>query len=133
MSSLPTHGVMSAAIMWQLTHDVLITVFAFFLGIMNDALRVVFNEPDWSGTYELLHRPDRYFNKLDRNPRDAWYIYALWMIVPPIGLHAIVDFYLHKPTGGWHWWAWPIEGLFWIGMWYSGILHEWFYGIVNLF
>ena len=127
------HGTMAAAIAYTWTQDPLHTLFFFFLGITNDSLRKLFREPTWNGTYLLLHRPDIYFSKLGRNPKDAWYIYALWIIVFPIGLHALVDWYLHKESGGWYWYAYPVELSYWIGFYYTGIPTDWYNNTINFY
>ena len=119
------HGTMSAAITSLITDNPIIIISTFILGILNDILRVILREQTWNGTYLLLHRPDIYFSKFGRNPRDAWYIYALWVIIFPIGLHALIDWKLHKESGGWYWYAYPIELLFWIGFCYTYLHSNW--------
>jgi len=119
--TFPAHGTMTAAISYVWLHDPVIILFFATLGIMNDLLRIIFNEPNWQGTYQILHRPDKYFNRFGRNPKYAYYIYVLWIIVWPIGLHSIIDWYWHKENGGWKWWGWPVEVLYWVGLYYTGL------------
>lgn len=54
------------------------------------------NRNDWTKFYQWAH--------------STWYCF----LIPFWNLHIIEDYFIHKPGGGWYWWAYYIEILLWV-------------------
>jgi hypothetical protein len=72
-------------------------ILAGLLGIAPDVIGWI--GTTWYGSWELYLWAHH-----------SWYLY----LVPFWNLHIFLDFLTHYPTGGWAWWAYPLEVMFWI-------------------
>lgn len=75
-----------------------LSIIFIIIGSLPDLLRVLFNE-GWGGTYLMLHKPTQFFRY--SYPKLRYIIYFLWVALPPLGAHALFDWYLHNEEGGW--------------------------------
>jgi len=112
--TLLLHGAISALVTLPFTNDWRVLGIAALIGMMNDLLRVIFREKDWGGTYLMLHNPKEYIYQNCAPAWQKWVIYGLLIIVYPLGLHAVMDWYWHKQEGGWYWWGIYGEAVIWL-------------------
>jgi len=93
----PLHGVTTFCLAHAMTGDILFSAAVAFIGMEPDlyALEETF-WGDYADIYHEMHHP----------PLWRWFI-------APYALHLLVDRLTHKRSGGWAWWAYPVEGIGW--------------------
>jgi len=117
-----SHGVMAGLLTYKVTKNVSVSVISGVVGAIPDLVRIydkiARNDNKW---YEFFHLP--WWNKgLMRSLG-----YLSW-IIPPIGLHELVDYTCHdKVHWNIQWWAFLYESVFW-----GIVLYPWF-GTIGAF
>lgn len=103
--TLVAHGTIGAALALPFTHNPWILAFMFILGACLDVSGYVDGlirgpEYRWNGVYKKTHHPEG--------------LWKLLYLIPPIGLHILIDKYCHKPEGGWNSTGYKAEYMFWL-------------------
>jgi hypothetical protein len=108
--TLFAHAALSAAITYQISDNIPLTIVSAIVGTLNDVSRVLLREKDWNGSYASLHNPF----KAIKNKTHRYITLFIMTLFYPMGIHALVDYYWHKPSGGWYPWGVRAEiAIFW--------------------
>jgi len=112
------HGVHGAAIGYALSGfrtdvaAIILIVLYTISGAWPDLVRPVWSNKfaNWE-LYNYIHKPWLY------NLPVKILACSLWALVPPIGVHCIIDYFGHnKKTGKWNWFSYVMEVVTWISL-----------------
>lgn len=111
-----SHGIMAGLITYKITKNLPVSIISGVIGAVPDLARIydrLFRKDNkW---YEFFHLP--WWNK----GLMQTFGYLSW-IIPPIGLHELVDYTCHdKQRWNIQWWAFLYESIFW-----GIVLYLWF-------
>lgn len=110
--STPIHALLSAFLSTAIAEHPGIFILTAALGAFPDVAGWIDGKVRgpvyrWTlGVYGLIHRP---WLHIKNKTHLVLFIFFVWVVLLPIGLHCLIDLLTHKTGGGWNKTGWTLE------------------------